>query len=83
MCVFINMYMVDWKTEQDVLWESLDDAFSNLDLDTDLAEEVADLERSRIMEALSTHSGNQTKAAKALKLGRVTFIAKAKKYELV
>jgi transcriptional regulator with PAS, ATPase and Fis domain len=83
MCVFINMYMVDYKTEQDVLWESLDDAFSNLDLDTDLAEEVANLERSRIMEALSTHSGNQTKAAKALKLGRVTFIAKAKKYELV
>jgi|TARA_B000000557_G_scaffold139353_1_gene112931 transcriptional regulator with PAS, ATPase and Fis domain len=77
------MYMVDYKTEQDVLWESLDDAFSNLDLDTDLAEEVANLERSRIMEALSTHSGNQTKAAKALKLGRVTFIAKAKKYELV
>ena len=75
------MYMVDYKTEQDVLWESLDDAFSNLD--TDLAEEVANLERSRIMEALSTHSGNQTKAAKALKLGRVTFIAKAKKYELV
>ena len=83
MCVFINMYMVDYKTEQDVLWESLDDAFSNLDLDMDLAEEVANLERSRIMEALSTHSGNQTKAAKALKLGRVTFIAKAKKYELV
>ena len=77
------MYMVDYKTEQDVLWESLDDAFSNLDLDTNLAEEVANLERSRIMEALSTHSGNQTKAAKALKLGRVTFIAKAKKYELV
>lgn len=77
------MYMVDYKTEQDVLWESLDDAFSNLDLDTDLAGEVANLERSRIMEALSTHSGNQTKAAKALKLGRVTFIAKAKKYELV
>ena len=76
---------VGYKTEQDVLWESLDDAFSNydLDLDTDLAEEVANLERSRIMEALSTHSGNQTKAAKALKLGRVTFIAKAKKYELV
>ena len=57
--------MVDYKTEQDVLWESLDDAFSNLDLDTDLAEEVANLERSRIMEALSTHSGNQTKAAKS------------------
>ena len=52
------------------------------DLDTDLAEEVANL-NYRIMEALSTHSGNQTKAAKALKLGRVTFIAKAKKYELV
>ena len=83
MCLFINMFMVDWKTEQDVLWESLDDAFSNIELKTDLAEEVADLERTRIIEALSNHSGNQTKAAKALKLGRVTFIAKAKKYELV
>ena len=77
------MLMVDYKTEQDALWESLDDAFPNIELNTNLADEVAELERSRIIEALSTHSGNQTKAARALNLGRVTFIAKAKKYELV
>jgi transcriptional regulator with GAF, ATPase, and Fis domain len=83
MLSYINMFMVDYKTEQDALWESLDDAFPSIELKTNLADEVADLERSRIIEALSTHSGNQTKAAKALNLGRVTFIAKAKKYELV
>jgi transcriptional regulator with GAF, ATPase, and Fis domain len=77
------MFMVDYKTEQDALWESLDDAFPSIEFKTNLADEVAELERSRIIEALSTHSGNQTKAARALNLGRVTFIAKAKKYELV
>jgi len=46
-------------------------------------DEVADLERNRISNALSVYGGNQTKAARSLKLGRVTFIAKAKKYELV
>ena len=76
----IGWYRSPKKLEE---WVESHPKFSNLDLDTDLAEEVANLERSRIMEALSTHSGNQTKAAKALKLGRVTFIAKAKKYELV
>ena len=83
MLSYINMFMVDYKTEQDALWESLDDAFPSIELNTNLADEVAELERSRISEALSIHSGNQTKAAKALNLGRVTFIAKAKKYELV
>ena len=82
MCLFINMCMVDWKTEQDVLWESLDDAFSHITINTSLANEVAELERNRIVEALANYNGNQTKAAKSLKLGRVTFIAKAKKYEL-
>ena len=72
------------KTEQDVLWEALDDAFpSNIKLQTNLNEEVSQLEISRISEALREHDGNQTKAAKSLHLGRVTFIAKAKKYELV
>ena len=72
------------KTEQDVLWEALDDAFpSNIKLQTNLNDEVSQLEISRISEALREHDGNQTKAAKSLDLGRVTFIAKAKKYELV
>lgn len=78
------MCMMDNKTEQDILWDALDDAFpSNIKLQTNLMDEVADLERDRISSALSKYDGNQTKAARSLNLGRVTFIAKAKKYELV
>jgi len=78
------MCMMDNKTEQDILWDALDDAFpSNIKLQTNLMDEVADLERDRISSALYKHDGNQTKAARSLNLGRVTFIAKAKKYELV
>ena len=76
--------MVDNKTEQDILWDALDDAFpNNIKLQINLMDEVADLERDRISSALSKYDGNQTKAARSLNLGRVTFIAKAKKYELV
>ena len=78
------MYMIDRKTEQDALWDALDDAFPINEINnTNLMDEVADLERNRISNALSVYGGNQTKAARSLKLGRVTFIAKAKKYELV
>ena len=77
------MCMVDTKTEQDFIWESLEDAFPTGKIEnTNLMDEVADLERNRISNALSAYEGNQTKAARSLNLGRVTFIAKAKKYEL-
>ena len=56
---------------------------SDIKLQINLNDEVTELEINRISEALREHDGNQTKAAKALDLGRVTFIAKAKKYELV
>ena len=76
--------MTTYKEEQDRLWDALDEAFpSDIKLQTNLNDEVTKLEMSRISEALREHDGNQTKAAKALDLGRVTFIAKAKKYELV
>ena len=76
--------MIDRTTEQDALWDALDDAFPINELNnTNLMDEVADLERNRISNALSVYGGNHTKAARSLKLGRVTFIAKAKKYELV
>ena len=78
------MYMIDRTTEQDALWDALDDAFPINEINnTNLMDEVADLERNRISNALNVYDGNQTKAARSLKLGRVTFIAKAKKYELV
>jgi|TARA_B110000114_G_scaffold178824_1_gene212404 transcriptional regulator with PAS, ATPase and Fis domain len=75
--------MTTYKNEQDGLWEALGEAFPKTNLQTNLNNEVAQLEIERISEALREHDGNQTKAAKALDLGRVTFIAKAKKYELV
>ena len=75
--------MTTYKNEQDGLWEALGEAFPETNLQTNLNNEVARLEIERISEALREHDGNQTKAAKALDLGRVTFIAKAKKYELV
>ena len=75
--------MTTYKNEQDGLWEALGEAFPETNLQTNLNNEVAQLEIERISEALREHDGNQTKAAKALDLGRVTFIAKAKKYELV
>ena len=37
MLSYINMFMVDYKTEQDALWESLDDAFPSIELKTNLA----------------------------------------------
>ena len=75
--------MTTYKNEQDGLWEALGEAFPETNLQTNLNNEVAQLEIERISEALREHDGNQTKAAKALDLGRVTFIAKEKKYELV
>ena len=75
--------MTTYKNEQDGLWEALGEAFPETNLQTNLNNEVAQREIERISEALREHDGNQTKAAKALDLGRVTFIAKAKKYELV
>ena len=75
--------MTTYKNELDGLWEALGEAFPETNLQTNLNNEVAQLEIERISEALREHDGNQTKAAKALDLGRVTFIAKAKKYELV
>ena len=76
--------MTTREEEQNGLWNALDEAFpSDIKLQINLNDEVTELEINRISEALRDHDGNQTTAAKALDLGRVTFIAKAKKYELV
>ena len=47
-----------------------------------LPEEIADLERKRIILALDSNDGNRTRAADQLGLGRTNLIAKLKKYEL-
>ena len=47
-----------------------------------LANEVAELERKRIVEALEQFGGNQTQAAKALGMSRTTLIARMEEYAL-
>lgn len=69
--------------EQDALWEicgQLAEISSTRINETSLHTEVEMLERERISEALSKTEGNQTKAAKLLKIGRTNLIAKMKKY---
>ena len=57
MLSYINMFMVDYKTEQDALWESLDDAFPSIELNTNLADEVAELVNYLISEEASYITG--------------------------
>ena len=47
-----------------------------------IREQVADLERRRIEEALAAENGNQTRAAKRLGLSRRALIYKLEKYGL-
>ena len=47
-----------------------------------LSQELKTLERERIVNALALASGNQTKAAQSLDIGRTALIAKMKKYNL-
>jgi DNA-binding NtrC family response regulator/pSer/pThr/pTyr-binding forkhead associated (FHA) protein len=47
-----------------------------------LANEVAELERKRIVEALEQYGGNQTQAARALGMSRTTLIARMEEYAL-
>ena len=75
---------MDYKTEQDLIWQSLDDAFPAVPVvyKTDLNEELETLERGCIKNALDAVDGNRTKAADMLSIGRTCLIAKMKKYEL-
>ena len=75
---------MDYKTEQDHIWQSLDDAFPAVPVvyKTDLNEELETLERGCIKNALDAVDGNRTKAANMLSIGRTCLIAKMKKYEL-
>ena len=76
---------MDYKTEQDAIWQSLDEAFPAVPIvyKTDLNEELSKLERGCIENALEAVDGNQTKAANMLSIGRTCLIAKMKKYELI
>jgi DNA-binding NtrC family response regulator len=76
---------MDNKTEQDYIWDALDDAFPAVPVvyKTDLNEELSKLERGSIENALEAVEGNQTKAADMLSIGRTCLIAKMKKYRLI
>jgi DNA-binding NtrC family response regulator len=76
---------MDYKTEQDYIWDALDDAFPAVPVvyKTDLNEELSKLERGSIENALEAVEGNQTKAADMLSIGRTCLIAKMKKYRLI
>ena len=73
------------QEEQDFLWSALDDLvpISIDNMRIDLNAELAELERSSILNALDTCDQNQTRAAKMLNVGRTALIAKMKKYELI
>jgi DNA-binding NtrC family response regulator len=75
---------MDYKTEQDLIWDALDDAFPAVPVvyKTDLNEELSKLERGCIENALEAVEGNQTKAADMLNIGRTCLIAKMKKYNI-
>ena len=64
--------------EQDYLWKALDDIFPTR-LVVDLNEQLADLERSSIVNALDACEQNQTKAAKMLSVG-LLFLAVCQTY---
>lgn len=69
--------------EQDSIWDLMVSHFEDVSpLETNLAQEVIDLEKSRITLALDHNSGNRTKAAKMLGIGRTLLIHKIKKYDL-
>ena len=71
------------RQEQEALWKIcgvLAEYHEELQFETALPDEVEMLERDRISDALSKAEGNQTNAAKLLKIGRTNLIAKMKKY---
>jgi transcriptional regulator with GAF, ATPase, and Fis domain len=72
------------REEQEALWkicEELAEYHEELQFETALPDEVEMLERDRISDALARTEGNQSKAAKLLKIGRTNLIAKMKKYD--
>ena len=65
----------------DEMWGSHGDIMPE-EIQYSLCDELESIERERITNALKLASGNQTKAAQSLDLGRTTLLAKMKKYNL-
>jgi transcriptional regulator with PAS, ATPase and Fis domain len=70
---FFNMFEEIWGAHGEILPE---------DVQYSLCNELETIERERITNALKLASGNQTKAAISLDIGRTALIAKMKKYKL-
>lgn len=75
--------MNNQRSEQDYIWDSLDEIFPNTtsDIYTDksLDTELRSREYEMVLDALTYHDYNQTHAAKALAIGRTNLIARCKR----
>ena len=77
-------------TEQQYFYKMFDEMWGDdvygevmpIEVQYSLCEELAEIEHERITNALKLASGNQTKAAQSLKIGRTALIAKMKKYRI-
>ena len=77
-------------TEQEYMFNMFDEMWGQaafgevmpLEVQYSLCGELAQIECERITNALKLASGNQTKAAQSLNIGRTALIAKMKKYNL-
>jgi len=72
--------MISEQNEQQALWDAMD-YFDTVE-QPNLPNELEQLERNRIREALFTNSDNRSKAAAELGIGRTLLIHKIKKYDL-
>jgi transcriptional regulator with PAS, ATPase and Fis domain len=70
---FFAMFEETWGSHGEILPD---------EVQYSLCAELEALERERITNALKLSSGNQTKAAISLNIGRTALIAKMKKYRL-
>jgi transcriptional regulator with PAS, ATPase and Fis domain len=70
---FYDMFDEMWGSHGDIMPEAAQYS---------LCDELESIERERITNALKLASGNQTKAAQSLDIGRTTLLAKMKKYNL-
>jgi len=73
--------MISEQNEQQALWDALE-YFDIIADRTSLSEEVENMERDRIANALAMHQGNRSHASAELGIGRTLLIHKIKKYSL-
>jgi transcriptional regulator with PAS, ATPase and Fis domain len=81
--MIINTVMKDEIKEQEYFYNMFNEMWPHALEPIDLKTEVEKYEIDSITDALMKFEGNQTKAAKALSIGRTCLIAKMKKYDIV